>query len=242
LDGFERLGGDGLTAWASSAGAGWANQVRRLAIVDPSRLRRGCLKWRITDVAAAAELTRLIAQGDSFSVILLGGSTCRQISMADIEALLAAAPRTPILVAADCEERGHALAMMQAGARGFLPTNLSLRVLVAALERVRAGDSYLPLALSESGAAGGTAALTSPWRELTRRQREVLSLISEGRSNRSIAAALATTESTVKAHVKGIIRRLNVANRTQAALLAARSGTAFAARRRAHKSVPAGAA
>ena len=64
----------------------------------------------------------------------------------------------------------------------------------------------------------------SPWRELTRRQRDVLALISEGKSNKLIAEALTMTESTVKAHVKQIIKRLHVANRTQAALLATRDG------------------
>jgi NarL family two-component system response regulator LiaR len=63
-----------------------------------------------------------------------------------------------------------------------------------------------------------------PWRELTRRQRDVLALISEGKSNKLIADALTMSESTVKAHVKQIIRRLHVANRTQAALLATRTG------------------
>jgi two-component system, NarL family, nitrate/nitrite response regulator NarL len=203
---------------------------RRLAIVDPSRLRRDCLKlalelqpkrWRVTDVAAAAELVRLIERDARFAVILLGGSTCRQIRLSDLELLLAAASGVPILVAADCDDRGRALALIRAGARGFLPTDLSLKVLVAALERVRAGASYVPLLLTGSENGGGT--LPRPWCALTRRQREVLTLISEGLSNRRIGAALTMTESTVKAHVKEIIRRLDVANRTQAALLAARA-------------------
>jgi DNA-binding NarL/FixJ family response regulator len=64
-----------------------------------------------------------------------------------------------------------------------------------------------------------------PWRALTRRQCDVLALIAEGKANKLIADALNMSESTVKAHVKQIIRRLNVANRTQAALLATRSRT-----------------
>jgi len=63
----------------------------------------------------------------------------------------------------------------------------------------------------------------APWRELTRRQCDVLALISEGKSNKLIADALTMTESTVKAHVKQIIKRLHVANRTQAALIASRA-------------------
>ena len=85
---------------------------------------------------------------------------------------------------------------------------------------MRAGATYIPLLLTEPQT--GSAPPEGPWRELTRRQCDVLALIAEGLSNRLIAAALTMTESTVKAHVKQIIRRLNVANRTQAALLAAR--------------------
>jgi DNA-binding NarL/FixJ family response regulator len=221
-----------------------ASPVRRhLAIVDPGRLRRDCLKlalglqprrWHVTDVAAAAELARLMAQGDRFTVILLGGPTCSQINLRELEILLAAAPGTPILVAADCDDRNRALAILRAGARGFLPTNLSLKVLLAALERVRVGGTYMPLALTEPTASKIAREIrTAPWCELTRRQREVLALVSEGLSNKRIAAALTMTESTVKAHVKQIIRRLNVANRTQAALLAARAGSAQSAPSRA---------
>ena len=95
---------------------------------------------------------------------------------------------------------------------------------MGALERVRAGGTYVPLALTDAVPPGPPQRVQcTPWRELTRRQRDVLALISEGRSNKLIADALNMSESTVKAHVKQIIRRLNVANRTQAALLAART-------------------
>ena len=57
----------------------------------------------------------------------------------------------------------------------------------------------------------------------------MLALISEGKSNKLIAQALAMSESTVKAHVKQIIKRLQVANRTQAALLATGAGRPRAA-------------
>lgn len=95
---------------------------------------------------------------------------------------------------------------------------------MGALERVRAGGTYVPLALTETRPISTSEQTqNSPWRELTRRQRDVLRLIAEGMSNKLIADALRMSESTVKAHVKQIIRRLNVANRTQAALLATRT-------------------
>ena len=208
--------------------AGFPGSVRRhLAIVDQSRLRSDCLKlalgmqprrWRVTDAGTVSELIQRVLQGEEFDVILLGGSTCSQIDLVDISSLAAAVPQTPILVAADCDDPERAHLILRAGARGFLPASYSLKVLIGALERVRTGGTYVPLTLTEAAPAQ-----RAPWRALTRRQRDVLALIAQGKANKLIADALNMSESTVKAHVKQIIRRLNVANRTQAALLATRT-------------------
>jgi DNA-binding NarL/FixJ family response regulator len=215
-------------------GGHFGSARRHLAIVDQSRLRCDCLKlalsmqprrWRVTDLATASEVRQLMQRGEEFDVILIGGSICAQIDLQDISLLAGAAPLTPILVAADCDDPERALAILRTGARGFLPTSYSLKVLLGALDRLRAGGNYVPLALTEAvSIAPAVKAEGPPWRELTRRQRDVLGLISEGKSNKLIADALTMSESTVKAHVKQIIRRLNVANRTQAALLASRAG------------------
>ncbi len=219
------------TEFAPSAAFEIVEPARRhLAIVDQSRLRRECLKlalgqqprrWRIADVPSTADLVRLVREGEAFAVILLGGSSCGQIDLVDLALLAAAAPQTPVLVTADCDDPVRARMILRSGARGFLPMSLGLKVLVAALERIRAGGTFVPLVLSEldpeeAKCESGPAT----WQLLTRRQRDVLALISEGRSNKLIAQALAMSESTVKAHVKQIIKRLQVANRTQAALLA----------------------
>jgi DNA-binding NarL/FixJ family response regulator len=213
--------------------AGFSGHVRRhLAIVDQSRLRCDCLKlalahqprrWRVTDMASASDLARLVQQGQEFDVILLGGSTCARIDLAEIAMLAAALPRTPILVAAECDDPERAHAILRAGAKGFLPVSHSLKVLMGALERVRVGGTYVPLALSEAVPVKAPNQIQSgPLQVLTRRQRDVMALIAVGKSNKLIADALNMSESTVKAHVKQIIRRLKVANRTQAALLATR--------------------
>jgi DNA-binding NarL/FixJ family response regulator len=210
--------------------AGSPRPVRRhLAIVDQSRLRSDCLKlalgmqprrWHVVDVAAVSELIQRVLHGEEFDVILLGGSTCSRIELGDICSLAASVPQKPILVAADCDDPERAQMILRAGARGFLPSSYSLKVLVGALERVRTGGTYVPLTLTELGTGAGQTAPHEPWRALTRRQCDVLALIAEGKANKLIAAGLKMSESTVKAHVKQIIRRLNVANRTQAALLA----------------------
>lgn len=224
-----------VTSLSRSAVAGYPGAVRRnLAIVDDSRLRCDCLKlaldhqpkrWRITDVAAVSELAALLRRGEEFDVVLPAGSTATHIDLADVALPAATAPHPPILVAAECDDPERALAILSAGARGFLPTSYSLKVLIGALERVRSGGTYVPLALSEAvPAPTSERARHSPWSKLTRRQCDVLALIAQGKANKLIADSLKMSESTVKAHVKQIIRRLNVANRTQAALLATRTG------------------
>jgi two-component system, NarL family, nitrate/nitrite response regulator NarL len=220
-------------SFTHGAGSRFVGPIRRhLAVVDQSPLRRECLKlallqqsrrWHVTDVATAIELAQLIRRGEQFEVILLGGSTCAHIDLADIALLSAAAPETPILVTAECDDAEGARVILRSGARGFLPTSHGLKVLMGALERMRVGGTYVPLSLSEPVPERMERARDTPWRELTRRQCDVLALISEGKSNKLIADALTMTESTVKAHVKQIIKRLHVANRTQAALIASRA-------------------
>jgi two-component system, NarL family, nitrate/nitrite response regulator NarL len=207
---------------------------RHLAIVDKSALRRDCLRlalsqqprrWRVTDFEAAGDLIRVLRQGAGFSVILVGAATSGQIDLVDLARLAGAAEDIPILAIAECDDPERARMILRSGARGFLPMSNGLKVLIGALERVRAGGSFVPLVLSEPVAS---EAEPSPRQVLTRRQRDVLALISEGKSNKLIADALGMSESTVKAHVKQIIRRLHVVNRTQAALLATRANHSVA--------------
>jgi DNA-binding NarL/FixJ family response regulator len=210
-----------------------------LALIDSSRLRRECLKlalaqhnaqWRILDLASASDALGLADAGQNFDLLLVGAATIEHVDLREIEALHAALPETPIVVAAESENPHRARLILGAGTRGFLPTSLSLKVLMGALDLVLAGGIYVPSALIEPSQPRPTLAAplrshAEPWSDLTRRQRDVLALISQGNSNKLIADALAMSESTVKAHVKQIIKRLNVANRTQAALIA--TGTAL---------------
>jgi DNA-binding NarL/FixJ family response regulator len=225
---ISRIGADRVTPEAAAMG----DQHRRhLAIVDRSALRRDCLRlalsqqprrWRVTDFEAAEDLIRVLRQGAGFSVILIGAATSWQIDLVDLALLAAAAADTPILAIAECDDAERARMILRSGAKGFLPMSNGLKVLIGALERVRAGGSFVPLVLTEPDREAAAETERSPRQVLTRRQRDVLALISEGKSNKLIADALGMSESTVKAHVKQIIRRLHVVNRTQAALLATR--------------------
>jgi DNA-binding NarL/FixJ family response regulator len=210
-----------------------------LALIDQSRLRRECLKlalaqhnarWRVIDMASAQEALRLAEAGQRFDLVLIGAATSEHIDLDELELLRGALADTPVVVAAESDNPHRARLILKAGTRGFLPTSLSLKVMMGALDLVMAGGVYVPSTLIEpsqprSGTEPALRAGREPWSELTRRQRDVLGLISQGKSNKLIADALSMSESTVKAHVKQIIKRLHVANRTQAALLAAGMNT-----------------
>ena len=213
-----------------------AQQDSVVALVDQSRLRRECLKlaltehesaWRILDLASAEDVLRLAEGGQKFDLILLGAATAELVDLAQIELLHQALPETPIVVVAENDNPHRARLILNAGTRGFLPASLSLKVLLGALDLVLAGGVYVPSSLLDASPQrqdGSSDRPSEPWSELTRRQRDVLGLISQGKSNKLIADALSMSESTVKAHVKQIIKRLHVSNRTQAALLATGHG------------------
>jgi len=115
---------------------------------------------------------------------------------------------------------GPALAL-QAGAAGFLYKDVDPDALVRAIRSVH--DGHTVLAADAAGlVAARPGADSRGVRALTGREREVLALLADGRSNREIARMLSVSEKTVKTHVSAILAKLGVADRTQAALLAVR--------------------
>jgi len=109
---------------------------------------------------------------------------------------------------------------LEAGARSYIIKGMPHDALVSALRRVHAGGKFLPPPVSRA------LSTRTPNSDLSLREREVLKLIVKGRSNREIAGDLGITESTVKCHVGVILLRLNVTDRTQAAVVALQRGLA----------------
>ena len=118
----------------------------------------------------------------------------------------------------------HALVAlaMQAGAAGFLYKDVDPDALVRAVRSVHDGHTLLGPEAAGLLVSGGRAAPVSGIDALTSREREVLALLADGRSNREIARLLRVSEKTVKTHVSSVLAKLGVADRTQAALVAVR--------------------
>jgi len=107
---------------------------------------------------------------------------------------------------------------LAAGAAGYLIKAMSNDTLVDALRKVHAGNRFLPAPVAQSLAA------RTPNSDLSPREREVLSLMVHGKTNRDIATSLGITEATVKCHVSVILERLGVTDRTQAVVAALQRG------------------
>jgi len=105
----------------------------------------------------------------------------------------------------------------KAGAAGFVAKEMPLERLLEAIRRVHAGEQYLP---SEISMRLNGRVLS----QLSSRELEVLALVAKGLSNKEIGAALDVAEGTIKVHLKNILAKLNVSDRTQAILVAVKRG------------------
>ena len=131
--------------------------------------------------------------------------------------------RARALVLTSAADAALVTSAVQAGAAGFLYKDVDPDALVRAVRSVN--DGHTLLAPGAAGAVLGPGPAGPALRglgALTRREREVLGQLAEGRSNREIARSLRVSEKTVKTHVSSVLAKLGVADRTQAALLAVR--------------------
>jgi DNA-binding NarL/FixJ family response regulator len=135
--------------------------------------------------------------------------------------------RIVVLTTFDLDE--YAFAALQAGASGFLLKNTEPAVLVAAIRTVARGDAVVAPRVTRrlletfAGQLPAADRTADPrLARLTDREREVLVQVATGRSNAEIAAELTLSELTVKTHVGRILTKLELRDRTQAAILAYR--------------------
>ncbi|MEU2127128.1 response regulator transcription factor [Streptomyces sp. NPDC018352] len=132
-----------------------------------------------------------------------------------------------VLIVTSFTEQRTVVPALRAGASGYVYKDVDPDALAGAIRSVHAGHVLLQpevagalLAQEDPGSGTGRGST------LTEREREVLGLIADGRSNREIARALVLSEKTVKTHVSNILMKLDLSDRTQAALWAVRHGAA----------------
>ncbi len=181
---------------------------------------------RVVAEAATAEAALQACEAHQPDVVILdirmppgasGLEACRTI--------VARWPETQVIMLTSYADDAVIADAVEAGAVGYLLKAGDPRELIRALDAVREGASVLDPTVTRRVLAllrGRSKATPDPLGVLTTREREILALVAEGRSNADIAERLVLSEKTVRNHLSGVFEKLGVSNRIEAAALAAR--------------------
>jgi DNA-binding NarL/FixJ family response regulator len=159
----------------------------------------------------------------SLIVLCISGRLDEAETRREISLLAQPDNRTPTIVLSDVEDPDVIVSALDSGARGYIPTSVSLEVAIEAIRLVRAGGMFVP---ASSLVTARRAANCSPNSTrfgngvFTARQAAVVEALRRGKANKVIAYELDMRESTVKVHVRNIMKKLKAKNRTEVAFLA----------------------
>lgn len=219
----------GLEGQASS------QRAREILYIDEQRLARECISRELArylpelSVAEHATARELAAESFDPAVTALialnahGKDVADSGIAAELSILERIVPDVPLVLFSDVDAAWCIIEAFRRGIRGYVPTTLPIRQAAEAIRFVWAGGTFVPpsiLSLSgradhlESTTATSTRPPTVP-ASFSPRQREVLHRLWMGKSNKLIAYELSMCESTVKVHIRQIMKKLNVSNRTQ---------------------------
>jgi DNA-binding NarL/FixJ family response regulator len=178
------------------------------------------------------EALRLAREFPRLKLIFLAVDLPGSTAFGGLEEIVTEQPDAPIIILTSTHDDGRIVEAFGKGAKGYILRSSSREVLRLAISLVIAGETYIPsdaIAGIETSHSLGEAISRSghsrnPVEELSPRQLQVLQHMIEGHPNKVIAHKLALRETTVKTHVKGVMKKLGVSNRTQAVLNALRFG------------------
>jgi DNA-binding NarL/FixJ family response regulator len=209
-----------------------------IGLIDFYRLTQECLTKVFDDLQADISIYSFMtvkeciaeARNDLDLIIyyLHGSEASDATVMQAITTVCQAFPSIPVIVFsdADCTQQSKIMrSTLKSGARGFIPTRTaSLPITLAAIRFVKAGGTFVPVDLLLTSRPD-----RAPGRQdrLTSRQVAVLGHLQQGKANKIIAYELGMSESTVKVHVRNIMRKMGATNRTQAAYNAQRLSNDF---------------
>lgn len=218
---------EGAADMSEPPGAGFA----RALIVDDHPLFCEALSLMLREmgVAEIAAADRLAAAAEALEAGAAPDIILLDLSLPDVNGLdglirlkrLAGA--TPIVVISSMEEHRIVASVLRAGAAGFVPKQSPRDAFARAFAAIRAGAVFRPdgfVAVEGDGPEGEAEAAIDRLALLTPQQARILDAVCEGKLNKQIAHDLDIAETTVKAHITAILRKLGVHSRTQAVLIA----------------------
>jgi two-component system nitrate/nitrite response regulator NarL len=214
----------------------------RILVIDDHTLFRRALTSLLRDasglevVGDAGDAGEAIRRAGELQpdVILLDNHLPGVLGINAIASLREAAPAARVIMLTVSEDEADLSAALRAGASGYLLKTMEGDALADAIGRAMRGASVvapemtgkLVAAYREAAAGAGAAAPAPPTaiEQLSPREQEILRGIARGESNKEIARVLGIAETTVKIHVQHVLRKLGVASRVHAAVIASNHG------------------
>lgn len=200
------------------------DELFRVALKSILRERLGY--GDVIEAGSLDEALDRLGTEEDISVALFDLSMPGVESPANLRAVRECFPNTRVAVVSGSKRRRDILMAFDAGVHGYVPKSLGLAELTKALRAIAEGTIYAPQLLAEISADpdnrsdlpdSGPNPKPKGTAELTRRQRDVLALLVQGKSNKEIARALNLGEGTVKVHMAALFRTLGVSTRAAAA-------------------------
>jgi DNA-binding NarL/FixJ family response regulator len=211
---------------------GACEQLEMVIYLDPRAFTRDCVggwlqsslsHFRVRVLQDPDQLEAAPGIGDRIRAVIINPGPER-MSSATVARLLSRVgellPEVPVAVLSDFEDPESIREAFNLGVRGYIPTSLAALVAVEAVHMVCVGGTFAPTAalLSQSERPQGPAG-ESLIEGFTQRQSQILDCLRRGMANKLIAYELNMCESTVKVHIRNIMKKLNATNRTQVAYL-----------------------
>ncbi len=209
--------------------------MAKVLVADDHPLFREALRVALGDACDGEDTVILEAQDleeikgvlgthDDLDLILLDLKMPGVTGFSGLVDLRQSHPEVPVVVVSASEEASTIREAVTFGAAGFIPKSLARHEIAGAIQNVLDGEIFVP----EHARADGDVTdderqrleVAKRMSTLTPQQMRVLSLIAEGKPNKIIAYELDVAETTVKAHITAILRKLRVHSRTQAVLAA----------------------
>ena len=206
-------------------------KIRILLVDDHTVVRRG-----IRMILSAQPDMEVVAEGkNGFEAIEAAGKTQPDVVIMDVNMegmngiegarrIVESLPRCRVLALSMHRDAVYVREMLKAGAKGYLVKDADDDALLDAVRAVARGDAYLSPSVADSVLTDYRRHVTNPMDLLTAREREVLQLIAEGKTNKDIASQLSLSVYTVEAHRGRLMEKLNLHSTGELVRFAMRNG------------------
>ena len=203
--------------------------MARFLVIDDHPLFREALQSAISlafpdsqthEARSIPEATAILADQSGFDLALLDLNMPGVKGFEGLLELRTQFPRLPVVVVSGHEEARIITEALSYGVAGFIPKSAKKTDLAAAIAQVMAGAIFVPPGydVGQSESVPGKSEMLARLSSLTPQQMKVLGMLKQGMLNKQIAFELKVGETTIKAHVSEILRKLNVFSRTQAVI------------------------